>query len=155
MALNPPSPPPAEGAPEPPPSPERSALMSRVGGRDTKPEMAVRSALHRMGFRYRLHRRDLPGTPDIVLSRHKLVILVHGCFWHRHSGCRHSTTPKTRTAFWAAKFDANIERDRRNVVALEEAGWTVATVWECETRQPESLGAALAEILPPPHFGLE
>ena len=127
--------------------------MSRVGGRDTKPELVVRRAIHRMGFRFRLHRRDLAGTPDIVLPRHKLAIFVHGCFWHRHAGCRHSTTPKTRTTFWTAKFDANVKRDRRNVVALEHTGWTVATVWECQTRRPESLGAVLAEILPKVEIG--
>lgn len=124
--------------------------MSRVGGRDTKPELVVRRTIHRMGFRFRLHRRDLAGTPDIVLPRHKLVIFVHGCFWHRHEGCRHSTTPKTRTTFWTAKFDANIERDRRNAAALELAGWRVATVWECETRNLGTLSVVLTAILPKP-----
>jgi DNA mismatch endonuclease (patch repair protein) len=100
-----------------------------------------------MGFRFRLHRRDLAGTPDIVLPRHKLVIFVHGCFWHRHEGCRHSTNPKTRIEFWEAKFAMNIERDRRNVAALEDGGWTVATVWECETKDHGSLSRQLADIL--------
>jgi DNA mismatch endonuclease (patch repair protein) len=121
--------------------------MAKVGGRDTKPELLVRRALHRKGLRYRLHRRDLPGTPDIVLPRHKLVIFVHGCFWHRHTACRRCTTPKTRAAFWAAKFDANLERDQRNVRSLEADGWKVATVWECETSSAAGLDAVLNEIM--------
>lgn len=117
---------------DPPIRPERSALMARVGQKDTKPELVVRRALHRLGFRFRLHRRDLPGRPDIVLPKYRTAIFVHGCFWHRHPGCRRTTTPKTRTAFWRGKFEANILRDRKATEALEAAGWKVIVVWECE-----------------------
>ncbi len=106
--------------------------MSRIRGKDTKSEMAVRSMLHAMGARFRLHRRDLPGSPDIVLPRRNLVVFVHGCFWHRHRGCKVAATPKTRRAFWQAKFAANIARDRRVIRRLRAAGWRVAVVWECQ-----------------------
>lgn len=109
----------------------RSRMMAGIGGRDTKPELIVRRALHAAGFRYRLHRRDLPGKPDLVLPRHRAVIFVHGCFWHRHGDCRYATTPATRTAFWKEKFDRNVERDRRIERQLTELGWRVATIWEC------------------------
>ena len=112
----------------------RSWNMSRIKGRDTRPEMRLRSLLHRAGFRFRLHARDLPGKPDIVLPKYHTVIFVHGCFWHRHEGCRNATTPSTRAEFWQAKFDGNVERDNRNRVALETASWTVMTVWECELK---------------------
>lgn len=108
--------------------------MSRIRGRDTGPEMRLRSLLHRAGFRFRLHAKDLPGKPDIVLPKYHTVIFVHGCFWHRHEGCRHATTPSTRAEFWQAKFDGNVERDKRNRAALEAEGWTVMTVWECELK---------------------
>ena len=108
--------------------------MSRIKGRDTAPELKLRSLLHRAGFRFRLHVRDLPGKPDIVLPKYRAAIFVHGCFWHRHKGCRNATKPSTRTEFWQDKFDGNVERDRRNRAALEEAGWTVITVWECELK---------------------
>ncbi|WP_412179948.1 very short patch repair endonuclease [Variovorax paradoxus] len=111
----------------------RSRLMARIGGKGTKPELAVRSLLHRMGLRFRLHDRMLPGSPDIVLRRHRTVVFVHGCFWHRH-GCRMTTTPKTRKEFWQQKFDANVARDERSERKLEELGWRVLVVWECETR---------------------
>lgn len=106
--------------------------MARVGSKNTKPEMLVRRALHRLGFRFRLHRRDLPGRPDIVLPKYKTAIFVHGCFWHRHAGCRRATTPKTREAFWRSKFEANISRDRNAVEALKQGGWNVLVLWECE-----------------------
>ena len=125
---------------------KRSWIMSRVHQRDTKPEMLVRSMIFRMGFRYRLHRRDLPGSPDVVLSRYKKIIFVHGCFWHRHTGCRFTAKPKTRPAFWAAKFKANQQRDRRAVRALRANGWGVMTVWECETRNPERLSRRIARF---------
>jgi len=108
--------------------------MSRIRGRDTGPELRLRSLLHRAGFRFRLHAKDLPGKPDIVLPKYHTVIFVHGCFWHRHEGCRYATTPSTRAEFWQAKFDGNVERDNRNRAALEAAGWTVMTVWECELK---------------------
>src|SRR5262245_38638615 len=130
-----------ESADDPPVSPGRSALMARVRGKNTRPEIIVRRALYAMGERFRLHRADLPGRPDIVLPRHHLVIFVHGCFWHRHPGCRLSSTPKIRADFWSKKFAANVERDGRNRTALENAGWRTATIWECETRNLKSLTA--------------
>jgi DNA mismatch endonuclease (patch repair protein) len=108
--------------------------MARVGQKNTKPELIVRRLLHAMGRRFRLHRRDLPGTPDIVLPAAKKVIFVHGCFWHRHTGCPKSTMPKTRKEFWVDKFDRNVERDRRKDTELRQLGWNVCTIWECETR---------------------
>lgn len=112
----------------------RSRMMAGIRGRDTLPEVRLRSALHRRGFRFRLHDRSLPGRPDIVLPRWRAVVDVHGCFWHRHSGCRFTTTPETRREFWATKFDANVIRDRRNREALLLADWRVATIWECAVR---------------------
>lgn len=112
---------------------ERSALMARIRGTDTGPERIVRSELHRAGFRFRLHAARLPGRPDIVLPKHRVVVFVHGCFWHRH-GCRLTGTPSTRRAFWTAKFAANVARDRRSARALRRLGWRVLTVWECSLR---------------------
>ena len=117
----------------------RSWNMSRVRSKDTKPEILVRSLLHRNGFRFRLHKKGLPGKPDIVLGRYRTVIFVHGCFWHRHKGCPDSTTPKTRTAFWEKKFKENMERDKRTTLALHDLGWNVIVVWECEIHRPENL----------------
>jgi DNA mismatch endonuclease (patch repair protein) len=116
---------------------QRSYNMSRIRDRDTKPEMIVRSLVHQMGFRFRLHRKDLPGKPDIVLPGHKKIIFVHGCFWHMHR-CRYGrVVPKTNTEFWLAKRTGNVERDRRNLRQLKAAGWQVLVVWECWTRDPE------------------
>lgn len=112
----------------------RSRMMAGIGGKNTKPEMVLRRALHARGFRYRLHVASLPGRPDIVLPKHQAVILVHGCFWHRHPGCRFATTPATRPDFWLEKFRQNIIRDQRNLAALRDQGWRVATVWECDLR---------------------
>lgn len=109
----------------------RSRMMAGIGNRDTRPELALRRAIHARGLRYRLHDRRLPGTPDLVFRRFCAVCFVHGCFWHRHAGCRRTTTPATREKFWRAKFDANTERDRRNRRDLLQAGWRVAIVWEC------------------------
>ena len=120
--------------------------MSRIRGKDTKPELAVRSALHRMGYRFRLHRKDLPGRPDIVLPKYRAVVFVNGCFWHRHKGCRSAYTPKTRKEFWAKKFRENSGRDRRSRTALEKQGWRVLTVWECETRSIDGLHKLLTPI---------
>lgn len=129
-------------------SPEhRSWNMSRIKGRDTKPEMIVRSLLHRMGYRFRLHRKDLPGKPDIVLPKHKTVIFVHGCFWHRHQGCRFAYTPKSRVDFWNKKFDDNVKRDRRNQKELSSLGWKVITVWECQTTDIDELSEVLSAEL--------
>lgn len=115
-------------------SERRSWNMSRIRGRNTKPELMLRSMLHREGFRFRLHSKNLPGRPDIVLPRYRTVIFVHGCFWHRHEGCRNATMPSTRREFWSEKFDKNKERDIRSREALESAGWKVCVVWECELK---------------------
>lgn len=124
----------------------RSATMSRIRGKNTQPEMIVRRTAHAMGLRFRLHRRDLPGKPDIVLSKHRLIIFVHGCFWHRHAGCSNCTTPKTRMEFWMKKFTDNVERDRRVQVELRRLGWRVAVIWECETKDIRSLRNRLREL---------
>ena len=129
-----------------PVTPDRSAMMARVRGANTRPEMAVRRAVHALGLRFRLHRKDLPGTPDLVLPRWKTVLFVHGCFWHRHPGCRKAGAPKTRAAFWQAKFDRNVARDERTAAALRQAGWRVETVWECETRDPGALRERLGTM---------
>lgn len=113
--------------------------MARVKQKDTGPEMRVRRALHRLGYRFRLHRADLPGRPDIVLPRYRIAILVHGCFWHRHPGCKLASSPKTRQEFWRAKFEANVARDSRNEITLEAMGWRPAVVWECETKDAFTL----------------
>jgi len=125
----------------------RSWNMSQIRDRDTKPEKIVRSLLHRMGYRFRLHRRDLPGSPDIVLPRYRLVIFVHGCFWHRHEGCKYTYMPKSRPEFWKTKFEQNVERDRRVRRDLEAQGLRVETVWECETKMPNYLSARLESLL--------
>jgi DNA mismatch endonuclease, patch repair protein len=116
----------------------RSWNMSQIKGRDTGPELRLRSLLHRAGFRFRLHAKELPGKPDIVLPKYRAAIFVHGCFWHRHDGCRNATMPSTRTEFWKSKFDSNVDRDERNRAALTTAGWTVFTVWECELKSDAS-----------------
>ena len=105
--------------------------MRSIRGRDTKPELLLRSYLHSLGYRYRLHRKDLPGSPDLVLPRHSLVIFVHGCFWHRHEGCFYKTMPKTRQSFWMEKFLGNVRRDNRAYAELKRQGWRVMVVWEC------------------------
>jgi len=126
----------------------RSWNMSRIRGINTGPELLVRSALHRMGYRFRLNRQDLPGKPDIVLPKYKLAILVHGCYWHRHIGCKACYTPKSNVSFWEAKFARNIERDVEVRRILRAAGWRTLTVWECETKSLESLTKVLAKRLP-------
>jgi len=109
----------------------RSWNMSRIKDRNTKPEIIVRKALHRLGYRFRLHRKDLPGRPDIVLPKYKTVIFVHGCYWHRHKGCKYAYIPKSRVKFWERKFEENIERDKRNKRTLKRMGWRVIVIWEC------------------------
>jgi DNA mismatch endonuclease (patch repair protein) len=109
----------------------------------TAPEIVVRQALHALGLRFRLHRRDLPGSPDIVLPKFRTVVFVHGCFWHRHPNCRYATTPKSRQEYWLPKFEANLERDARKEAQLRELGWRVLVVWECETKSLEALVARL------------
>lgn len=121
--------------------------MARIGPKNTKPEMLVRRALYRLGFRFRLHRRDLPGRPDIVLPKYRTAIFVHGCFWHRHPGCRRATTPKTRVTFWRQKFEANIKRDRKATEALEQAGWNVLVLWECEIAAGTAIIAVANQLL--------
>lgn len=120
--------------------------MSRIKNRDTKPELIVRKALHYRGYRFRLYRKDLPGHPDIVLPKHKTVIFVHGCFWHRHEGCRYAYQPKSRIDFWQKKFHQNIDRDKTVRKLLVEAGWNVFIIWECETKKPELLEQAINKI---------
>jgi DNA mismatch endonuclease (patch repair protein) len=115
-------------------SERRSWNMSRIRGRNTGPELRLRSLLHRAGFRFRIHAKKLPGRPDIVLPKYRTAIFVHGCFWHRHPGCRNATMPSTRAEFWQEKLDGNVRRDARNQAALEANGWTVITVWECELK---------------------
>lgn len=125
----------------------RSEIMARIGPRDTAPEMAVRRMAHGMGFRFRLHRRDLPGCPDLVFSGRRLAIFVHGCFWHRHSGCANATMPKTRPDFWERKLGGNVARDRRNCEELARLGWRTLVIWECEAEDPARLQSILSAAL--------
>ena len=120
----------------------RSRMMSGIRGKDTKPELALRRSLHALGFRYRLHAKGVPGKPDIVMPKYQAVVFVHGCFWHRHEGCRYATVPSTRPEFWSAKFDANVARDAVVRSVLLAAGRRVATVWECALRTETSVEAA-------------
>ncbi|WP_092457337.1 very short patch repair endonuclease [Pseudomonas sp. NFACC45] len=121
-------------------SPEqRSKIMSNVKGKNTKPELVVRLLCHNMGLRYRLHQKHLPGKPDLVFPKHKLCIFVHGCFWHRHPGCKHASTPKSRLDFWLPKLKKNVERDLDAQQALLLLGWRVVIIWECETKNRERL----------------
>lgn len=128
---------------------KRSQMMAGIRGKDTKPERVLRATLHSAGFRYRVHVTDLPGTPDLVFTKYKAVILAHGCFWHRHSGCWWATTPSSNTDFWSAKFEENVRRDIRNLADLEGLGWRVAIVWECALRllSAELLADSLREWL--------
>ncbi len=130
---------------------QRSWNMSRIRSKDTKPELLVRRLLTALGLRYRLHRAGLPGKPDIVLGPRRLVIFVHGCFWHRHAGCKEATMPAANRVFWQTKLEGNAARDRRHRAALQKLGWRVVTVWECETRQPERLARRLARLLMTDH----
>lgn len=121
----------------------RSWNMSRIKGRDTKPELLVRSMLHRLGYRFRLHHRRLPGRPDVVLPKHRTVVFVHGCFWHRHPRCRYAYTPKSNVAFWTTKFEQNVARDAEARRALRKTGWRVVVVWECQAKDATILTARL------------
>ncbi len=112
----------------------RSRNMAAIRGKDTRPELRLRRALHIRGFRYRLHPLELPGRPDLLLPRYRAAVFVHGCYWHRHLGCRYTTTPETRLEFWQSKFQENIARDARAMARLIEGGWRVAVVWECALR---------------------
>ncbi len=123
----------------------RSWNMSRIRGANTKPEIRVRSMLHQMGYRFRLHRKDLPGKPDIVLPKYETVIFVHGCFWHRHPNCQFAYTPKSRVDFWKKKFARNVERHDEVEAELTADGWRVVIVWECETKNEEKLYELLTQ----------
>ena len=126
----------------------RSWNMSKIRSKDTKPELRVRSVLHQMGYRFRLHKKNLPGTPDIVLSKYHTVIFVHGCFWHRHRGCRFAYNPKTRIDFWEAKFKRNLERYEEVSSCLKKLGWEVRIIWECETSDSQHIVKKLTKWLP-------
>ena len=128
---------------------ERSERMSRVRDRDTKPELIVRRLIHQMGHRYRLHRRDLPGVPDMVFPRRKKAIFIHGCFWHRHSdpGCRMARMPKSRQDYWEPKLAGNCYRDKINQARLRELGWDVLVIWECEARHIENIKNLIRNFL--------
>ena len=125
----------------------RSWNMSRIGGKDTKPELHVRQLLHAMGYRFRLHRKDLPGKPDIVLPKFKAVIFVHGCYWHRHPGCKFAYIPKSRVEFWKEKFASNVARDQRNQAELTKIDWRYLVVWECEADNTGELIQRVQEFL--------
>lgn len=125
---------------------QRRRIMQAVGTKDTKPEMIVRRALHAMGYRYRLHRKDLPGKPDIVFPGRKKAIFVHGCFWHWH-GCSKGQLPKSQLDYWKPKLEANVARDRAKIEELEESGWRVLVVWQCETRDTDALTTRLVEFV--------
>ena len=120
-------------------SEQRSRNMSAIKSKNTKPEIAVRKLLHSMGYRFRLHRKDLPGSPDIVLPKYKTVIFVHGCFWHRHENCKYASTPKTRKEFWESKFKANVKRDKEIQEKIKNIGWQSSVIWECELKDIDNL----------------
>lgn len=124
----------------------RSWNMSRIKGRDTKPEIQIRSMLHRMGLRFRLHRAELPGKPDIVLVGRRTVVFVHGCFWHRHGRCRFAYSPKSRKAYWSRKFAKNVERDQAQRKSLQASGWKTVVVWECELRDEARITRRLRRL---------
>ena len=129
-------------------SPERRSWnMSRIRGRNTRPEMLVRSLLHSLGYRFRLNRKDIPGKPDIVLPKYRTAIFVHGCFWHRHKDCVLAYEPKSNSEFWRKKFARNIERDAEVFMALRVVGWRQLIIWECDTRDPIKLATKLRRLL--------
>ena len=127
-------------------SEQRSRNMSAIKSKNTKPEITLRKLLHSMGYRFRLHRKDLPGSPDIVLPKYKTVIFVHGCFWHRHENCKYATTPKTRKEFWEKKFRENINRDNLNQANLSLKGWKIIIIWECQLKGDKK--KLIRELLP-------
>jgi len=130
---------------------DRSRVMGAVKGKNTAPEIEVRSILHRLGYRFRLHRKDLPGKPDIVLPKYKTVIFVHGCFWHRHPKCKYASMPATNVEFWTEKFSRNVDRDKRNIKDLKKLGWKVVVVWQCELKYKEKLERKLVDKLTENH----
>lgn len=125
----------------------RSRMMSGIRGRDTKPELMVRRFLHRLGFRYRLHVRTLPGRPDIVLPKYRSAVFVHGCFWHQHAGCRFAVMPRSNSEFWRTKLNGNVERDAVTARRLSELGWRALTIWECEVENEDALRKLAANIV--------
>mgnify|MGYP003802609533 CR=1 FL=1 len=125
---------------------QRSWNMSRIKSKNTKPEMVVRSLLHKMGFRFRLHVKDLPGKPDIVLPKYKTVIFVNGCFWHQHEGCKRATIPKSNQEYWLTKLDMNVQKDQQIQVALIEMKWKIMIVWECELKRLDEIMEKLSGI---------
>jgi DNA mismatch endonuclease (patch repair protein) len=126
---------------------KRSLMMANIQGKNTKPELTVRKILFSQGFRYRLHRRDLPGVPDIVFPKKKIALFIHGCFWHQHSKCKFAKFPSSNTEFWREKLSKNIERDRKNVNSLIAQGWRVLTIWECETKNLSRLVSLEKELI--------
>jgi DNA mismatch endonuclease (patch repair protein) len=125
----------------------RSRMMSRIRGKDTKPEIRVRQVAHALGYRFRLHRRDLPGTPDLVFPGRRKVVFVHGCYWHRHAGCRYAYVPKSNTEFWDAKFLGNVARDESALDSLRRQGWDPLIIWECESADSHTVAARLSAHL--------
>jgi DNA mismatch endonuclease (patch repair protein) len=136
--------------------PTRSLMMAGIRGKDTKPERALRTALHSAGFRYRLHVPNLPGKPDLVFPKYKAVVLVHGCFWHRHTGCWWCSNPSSNREFWSAKFEQNTRRDAKNISDLRNLGWKVAIIWECamRLRDPDSVALRVGRWLESKHQAL-
>ena len=128
-------------------SEQRSRNMSAIKSKNTKPEIKVRKILHSMGYRFRLHRKDLPGSPDIVLPKYKTVIFVHGCFWHRHENCKYASNPKTRKEFWENKFKTNVKRDKEIQEKIKNIGWKSVVIWECEVRNIESIEEKIKRFL--------
>ncbi|BBK43785.1 very short patch repair endonuclease [Allostella vacuolata] len=128
----------------------RSRLMARIRSKDTKPEMVVRRIAYRLGFRFRLHRRDLPGSPDLVFPGRRKVVFVHGCYWHRHPGCRLAYEPKSNIEFWTGKFAANMTRDQKALQDLHDQGWDPLVIWECEVKHSELVTSRLSAHLGPP-----
>ena len=126
---------------------KRSLIMAAVHSKDTKPELAVRSLVHALGYRYRLHVASLPGKPDLVFPGRRKIIFVHGCFWHRHARCRYATSPKTRPEFWQEKFRTNVARDRRTRQELKKLGWSILTVWQCELKKRLKVEVRIDEFL--------
>lgn len=128
---------------------ERSERMARIPSKDTKPERLVRTLVHRLGYRFRLHRKDLPGSPDLTFPSRKKIIFIHGCFWHAHQDCSVANRPKSRRSFWMQKFRRNVARDRRNEKLLRQTGWSVLTVWECEAKNTTRLTSRIVKFLGP------
>lgn len=128
-------------------SAERSEIMARVRSKDSRPELLVRKLVFRLGYRYRLHDRSLPGCPDLVFRKRRKVIFVHGCFWHRHQGCSLARLPKSRLEFWLPKLESNKQRDTKNKRLLQTQGWEALTIWECQIRKSENLNALIKGFL--------